>query len=115
MPNAAHVARAEPLRSDVERALSDHFGRPVALRLHPDDDGPPAAGATGSRPRPAAPSAPAWEPRDDDGLDDADDFAALTDLADEDPSRPATGPLPPSGLAWAEGRLLEAFPGAEEV
>jgi hypothetical protein len=100
VPNAAHVVKAEPMRPEVERALSDHFGAPVALRLVADDDPESPGGA------PAVPSGTSAPP-DDGGLDEVAELLASEPVDEKD--------LPASGLAWAEGRLLEAFPGAEEI
>ncbi|HTW97496.1 MAG TPA: DNA polymerase III subunit gamma/tau, partial [Acidimicrobiales bacterium] len=99
VPNAAHVLKAEPLRREVERALSDHFGMPISLRLVPDDD-----------PQPGPPSGTAGAGAGDLEPDLDSDVADLLE------AEPLSGrDLPPSGVAWAEGRLLEAFPGAEEI
>jgi DNA polymerase-3 subunit gamma/tau len=60
LPNEVHRAKCEPLRADVEAALSAQFGRPVPLRLVVDE-GQPASAAD--------------EPRDDEVVD-------LTELVD---------------------------------
>jgi DNA polymerase III subunit gamma/tau len=91
LPNAAHCERCEEVRPTVEAALSSHFGVAVPLRLVVDEGespAPPSAPSTQSPP-PASP-----------GLAAEDDFDP-TDDAD--------------GTPEAEARLLEAFPGAEEV
>ncbi|MDA8290553.1 MAG: DNA polymerase III subunit gamma/tau [Actinomycetota bacterium] len=138
LPNAVHVAQAEPMREEVAAALSRHFGRPVGLRLLPEEDAPSPAppsssprGARSAAGRPPAPRA---------GREDAREPARRTAPSTR-PSPRATGPedpreqiareieeppdvssgsapgsdAPSSGLSWAEDRLLEAFPGAEEV
>lgn len=44
LPNPIHCGRAEEVKADAERELSEHFGRPVRLRLVVDGaDGPPAS------------------------------------------------------------------------
>jgi DNA polymerase-3 subunit gamma/tau len=109
VPNAAHVSKADPMRAEVERALSGHFGHPVRLQLEPEPEPDPAlAGASPGWSRAGASPSPAAT----EATGDADDF---DDLPDEEATAAAPGKLPASGLAWAEGRLLEAFPGAEEV
>jgi DNA polymerase III subunit gamma/tau len=57
LPNAIHRERCEEQRPDVERALTEHFGRPVRVELMLDADqatpsvapGPAAAGAMSRR------------------------------------------------------------------
>jgi hypothetical protein len=104
LPNAVHRDKCEDVRSVVEKGISAHFGAPVSLRLaldegqvapaqasiEPGDEG----GGGGSGPgRPAGPH--------DDGLDTDDEI---------DPDQPS-GPAETA----AQARLLQAFPGAEEV
>jgi hypothetical protein len=79
---------SEECRRDVEDALERHFGVRVPIRLVVEAD-PAQAG-----PGPGGAGAPG----DDDVVD-------LSELADA-PAAPAARP---------EDRLLEAFPGAEEV
>ena len=88
-PTAALLARAEANRAEVEAALAAHFGRSVPLRLVLDDAGPVGAGVGARRPS---------QSMDDPTTIDLDD---LVDA-------------PPAVLS-PEQRLLEAFPGAEEV
>lgn len=105
LPNAAHRDAAEARRPDVERALSAHFGVRISLRLSVDEaQAPRAVGGPGprpsARPSPGGPGrGPAPEP--EDGLDPDDEI---------DPNQP-TG----SAESAAKERLLQAFPGAEEV
>ena len=87
LPNAVHVAQAEPLRSEVVAALAAHLGRQVELRLVVEGDWQ-------GGPSPAAVPEPIPE--------------------EELPGEPAPEAAP-SGLSWEEDRLLKAFPGAEEV
>lgn len=115
VPNDAHMLHAEPLRREVEAALSEHFSRPIVVRLSSESAGRDQAGrATPERVRPSAQndanrtsnSAPEVAM---DGSDD--DFADITTPLDRDERvEPA-----PSGVDWAKAKVLEAFPGAEEV
>jgi hypothetical protein len=121
LPNAAHRDAAEERRGQVEQELSSHFGTPLTLRLTVDDSpgslgssgpagapaGTPAVGRArpgAASPRPGAIAAGADEPRDDEpevGLDPGDEI---------DPDQPSG-----SAEFAAQARLLQAFPGAEEV
>jgi hypothetical protein len=122
LPNEIHRTRCEEIRGDVEPALAEYFGQPVRLALVVDGSPPPVAEelpATPSEPSPPAepprrapaPSAPAAEaapvapppaPVEEDPQDLADfDESELGDVATDDHSAPA--------------RVLQAFPGAEEV
>ena len=90
LPDPGLLQRAGGVRSDAEAALGAHFARPVPLRLVLDDGSIPARA-----------DGPAGEP--DDPADDPTgyDLDALDDA----------GP----GVRSPAQRLLEAFPGAEEV
>jgi DNA polymerase III subunit gamma/tau len=88
VPDSGLLARAEPNRSEVEAALAAHFGSPVPLRLVLDAAASP----------PGPPQGPADEVSEEPG-----DYN-LDDLRDA-----------PAAVASPEQRLLEAFPGAEEV
>lgn len=108
LPNAAHRDAAEERRAQVEQALSSHFGTAITLRLTVEDTG--ASSATGgATPRPSggrrapgpAPVDDAPTPEPDDGLDPGDEI---------DPDQPSG-----SAESAAQARLLQAFPGAEEV
>jgi hypothetical protein len=98
LPDAGLLNRARSLQKDVEEALGDHFGRPVPISLVVDgdrppvpDDGPPALedGVAGG---------PGPEGPEDDAVWEVDD------LEDAGPA-----------VISPEQRLLDAFPGAEEV
>ncbi len=91
LPDAGLLRRAEPVRGAVEGALASHFGRPVAVRFVLDGDAAPVA---------AAPPAGGGSGPDEDDPSTWD-FHDLTDAA--------------PGVVSPEQRLLEAFPGAEEV
>ncbi|HLH29259.1 MAG TPA: hypothetical protein VKW77_10100, partial [Acidimicrobiales bacterium] len=112
LPNETHRSRCEAMREEVERALADHFGRPVPLRLVVEPGADAAAGLASPTSAPGrSPSSTAR--RDEDpssaepagGADDEDldifDESQLGEVAD-------VGNL-------AEARVLQAFPGAEEV
>ena len=103
LPNDIHRNRCEEMRPEVEAALAEQFGRPVPLVLVVD--GAPAR-ARRSRPTtvPAArpPGDRSWRPTDPDDDEDLAVFEADDlEVAEIDNS--------------AEARLLQAFPGAEEV
>jgi DNA polymerase III subunit gamma/tau len=89
LPDAGLLGRAETTRADFERALASHFGRSIPVRLVLDDVPSPAVGRV---------------PTPDAGEDDQDpgDYV-LSEMTD------ATAVVSP------EQRLLQAFPGAEEV
>jgi DNA polymerase-3 subunit gamma/tau len=87
LPSAVHRDKCEGARSSVEQALAAHFGRTVPLRLVVDAPGASPAPA----PTPAAASVD-------------DEVADVRELAD----------APPDGRTGFD-RLLDAFPGAEEV
>ncbi|MGA9078235.1 MAG: hypothetical protein WB383_07890, partial [Acidimicrobiales bacterium] len=107
LPNDAHIAHAEPLRAEVAEALSRHFGRPVGLRLVAEAAAPVSAPA-GSAPRRGRrpPTTVESAAPEEDLLDEL--------VEDADPAR-APEARPPSSAEAIEGRLLEAFPGAEEM
>jgi DNA polymerase-3 subunit gamma/tau len=104
VPDRGLLNRAEANRAEVEAALASHFGRPVRLRLVLDSDAPSAATEPGGVRRPGPPSSAAAtrpagaEPGDDD---------AVHEWADMEEA--------PAAVSSPEQRLLEAFPGAEEV
>ncbi len=139
LPNEIHRNRCEDVRGEIEVALSEQFGRPVGLELvvdpgaeaprnrqepAPDDHdqsattvtggsslGAPASSTAAGPPAPVPIDGPADpDDHDDPGgrghLDDHDDLSAFDDaqlgeIANVDNS--------------AEARVLQAFPGAEEV
>lgn len=96
VPDRGLLSRAEANRAEVEAALAGHFGRPVRLKLVLDSDEAPAGGGSTPGPGPAGPS-PGGAAEDDAAYDWADMEEA------------------PAGVSSPEQRLLEAFPGAEEV
>jgi DNA polymerase-3 subunit gamma/tau len=90
VPDRGLLARAQAGRAEVEAALSAHFGRPIPLELVLDE-GSLTGPATGD---PVPPEADREDPAD----------YHLADLEDA-----------PAGVISPEQRLMEAFPGAEEV
>jgi hypothetical protein len=131
LPNEIHRTRCAEMQSEIEAALSERFGRPIPLELVVEAGTGPGAGASAPAPapdppadsatpperapapstRPAARASPGPETRpEESGPADADvdaedlsvfDEAELGEVADVDNS--------------AETRVLQAFPGAEEV
>jgi DNA polymerase-3 subunit gamma/tau len=87
LPNAAHVEHATALREEVASALSRHFGARIGLELVTDDG--------------TAPPAPQPEATEDELVLEPVDAGE------------AVGPH--DSASWAESRLREVFPGAEEV
>jgi DNA polymerase III subunit gamma/tau len=94
VPNPGYLGRCEEVRPIVEEALGAHFGTRLNLRLVVDE----AGGA------PAAPAPSASRATDPDPSDLGDD-----DFDPEDPGEPL------EVQSLAQSRILEAFPGAEEV
>jgi DNA polymerase III subunit gamma/tau len=99
LPNAAHRDRCAESASQVEAALTAHFGAKVTLLLVVDGDSP------GSPPE--APVRRGAPPSPDNGA---------AEFEEEDPADfiPASGDET-AHLSAAEARLLEAFPGTSEV
>jgi DNA polymerase-3 subunit gamma/tau len=114
VPNEAHLSHAQPLVGEVAAAMSSHFGRPVAVRL-----------VTDSRPVQALPDEPAAEERAARApatkapmeTDLGDPFPEIGEAFEEvgDPLEESEMPTGAMGIALAKDRLLQAFPGAEEV
>jgi DNA polymerase-3 subunit gamma/tau len=103
LPNDIHRNRCEEMRPEVEAALSEQFGRPVPLVLVVDGVPPPPPSP--APPDGGPPSARTPAPATVESADEVEDLAVFEDddleVADIDNS--------------AEARLLQAFPGAEEV
>jgi DNA polymerase-3 subunit gamma/tau len=92
LPNAAHRDQCKPVQQDVEAALAAHFGRTVPLRLVVDGEvAAPAEASSGQHGN-----------RDDDDEDVT--TIRRADLQDA-----------PGGASTPADRVLQAFPGAEEV
>jgi DNA polymerase III subunit gamma/tau len=94
VPNPGYLGRCEEVRPIVEEALGGYFGTRLNLRLVVDE----AGGA------PATPQRGASRAPDPDPSDLGDD-----DFDPEDPGEPL------EVQSLAQSRILEAFPGAEEV
>ncbi len=125
LPNETHRKRCEEVRGEIESALSGHFGRQVGLVLVVDSGSPaggsdpavsPSAAAdspSASVPAPPDPGAPSPrsstpppvhpEERAADEIEDLSTFdeSELGEVAQVDNS--------------ATSRVMQAFPGAEEV
>jgi DNA polymerase III subunit gamma/tau len=91
VPDRGLLTRAETGLAEVEAALSAHFGRPIRVRLVLDDGTVAPAAVSTVIAGPAG------------GSEEAEDID-LSDLEDA-----------PGDVLSPEQRLLEAFPGAEEV
>jgi hypothetical protein len=92
VPDRGLLTRAQANKAELEKALSSHFGRRVELELVVD---PASVTSQLGGSVPGAASEPADEEVEDFDIDALDDA--------------------PSALASPAQRLLEAFPGAEEV
>ena len=101
LPNEIHRNRCEDMRAEVEAALADQFGRPVPLVLVVDGGSTLVPAADETTDVPAEPTASETADGSDDAEDLADFDAGNLEVAEIDNS--------------AESRLLQAFPGAEEV
>jgi hypothetical protein len=126
LPNEIHRTRCEEVRGEIESALSAHFGRPVGLVLIVDSGTPSGGSDPMASPDAAAGSPPGSGPglpdpgsplpprastsssgRTPEGatdrIDDLSEFdeSELGEIAQVDNS--------------ATSRVLQAFPGAEEV
>jgi DNA polymerase-3 subunit gamma/tau len=100
VPNAAHAAKCEDYRADVERVLADHFGRAVPLVLVVENAAAsPVAPAAPPASAPAATRAP--EPVEEP-VDEQDEVIDVHELAD----------APPDNRTSVD-QLTDAFPGAE--
>jgi DNA polymerase III subunit gamma/tau len=112
LPNETHRVRCEDVRPEVESALSDHFGRRVDIDLvidpgaipapvRPDESGSGSSRAVAGRGRARA-TGGAPPPAETEPAEDVADFdQSGLEVAEVDNS--------------AEARVLQAFPGAEEV
>jgi DNA polymerase-3 subunit gamma/tau len=118
VPNDAHLLHADPLRPELEAALTSHFGTTVGVRLISETTGrdqtdrsAPSRGqpAATSRPAASATSPALDDPGELDGSDE--DFADISAPIDVDDRTSAAS----TGIDWARERVLKAFPGAEEV
>jgi DNA polymerase-3 subunit gamma/tau len=132
LPNEIHRDRCEEIRGEIEAVLSDHFGRPVPLVLVVEA-APNGPGAE-TLPSPAPPSDPAGAGAGAGALDGDPQpgprrlaAPSADSVGDADPSPPHDDPDDLSAFDdaelgevvdvdnSAEARVLQAFPGAEEV
>jgi DNA polymerase III subunit gamma/tau len=129
LPNAAHCERCQDVRSVVEDALAAHLGSPVTLSLVVDgsgDGGTAGAGRSGAASTSAGPSPASSTAAAEPGLPGAaangtapsgtgSSADSATHEADEEVFDPddVVDAVPVESVA--EARVLEAFPGAEEV
>ena len=95
LPNAAHRERCVEVQPVVEGALATHFGCPVPLRLVVDEGT-------------AAPRAVVEPARDDTPSPTEEGWIDDVEVGFDDPGETADE-------SAVQARLLEAFPGAEEV
>jgi DNA polymerase III subunit gamma/tau len=137
LPNSAHVERAKAQSDEVAEALGRYFGRPIGLRLVAESDvgGASFSGrsdshatepvANGQRRSAATPLVASGAQGDAPVLErTARVVEPEPRPVPEDPAEEMLDPndLDPHGehvagdaLSWAQDRLMEAFPGAEEV
>ena len=96
LPNSAHRDKCEEVRPVVEQAVSAHFGTPLTFALHVEE----ARATNGQGNGPTSTRGGSGVPE----LDPDDDFDV-----DAPPGAPVTVE------SAARARVLEAFPGAQEV
>jgi DNA polymerase-3 subunit gamma/tau len=126
LPNETHRTRCEDMRGEVEGALANHFGRPIPLVLITDP------GSDSALDRPVPPAGSAAPVTSSEGGAGSESRAGRASRARPGGARPTTadaneeedesvyfdesqlGDVADVGNL-AEARLLEAFPGAEEV
>ncbi|HWG74996.1 MAG TPA: DNA polymerase III subunit gamma/tau [Acidimicrobiales bacterium] len=119
LPDAPLLPRAQTVKGEAEAALTAHFGYPVAIRLIHDSKAPPGAGN---------PPDPVGHPETSGAPDNTNPPTPTPDIptagypgarhpADDDADRYDLDELRDAGPAVMspEQRLLEAFPGAQEV
>lgn len=102
VPDQGLLQRAGPLLGEVEAAVASHFGRAVPLKLVLDPGARPTASSRGDGPTVARSATLVTQ--DFGGEAEELDHVDIGDLQDA-----------PAVVLTPEQRLLEAFPGAEEV
>ena len=136
LPNETHRNRCEEVRGEIETALSEQFGRAVGLELVVDPGAEPTRSRPGSlpgeppmrsgAPRPPGPSSPSDPPAagaTTDGSGRVPLAGSATDLGEEPDDQDDLSVFDEAELGEvvvdvdnsAEARVLQAFPGAEEV
>jgi DNA polymerase-3 subunit gamma/tau len=120
LPNEAHVQHAATLVDEVATAIGAHFHTRVRIELVNDAETseasppPPAKGrARAQRESPDAAAKPEHAPVE--GLGDLMESAGEAYEIDYDEPGAEAGGAPHDTVSWAEHRLREVFPGAEEV
>ncbi len=111
LPNQAHLDHAEPLCGEISDVLSRHFGRPVVVRLVIESA--PEAQRVGASTTRRTDDAARRETESHESEEEALVAEARATTGEGRRSTATDERL--SGLDLAEDRLLEAFPGAEEV
>jgi hypothetical protein len=95
LPNDVYRDRARDRKADVERALGSHFGTHLALRLDVErDGGAPSPGSTAA-------------PRSTEARVEVEEEVSAHEFAQLEAA--------PDAPSSAEARLLEVFPGSEEI
>ena len=122
LPNDTHRERCEAIRGDVEPALTEYFGLPVELSLVVESPAGDRAGASSGGPPEAGSGARVGAGR---GIptplvQTSPSSGSSADADDDDPGDMATFHDAELGAVVtvdnsAEARVLEAFPGAEEI
>jgi len=127
LPNTAHVERAEEHAPEVADALGRHFGRPIRLRLVTEADAgsahpsPPSGGGANRGSSPAQPPdrggpAPARPGGASSGARAPEQgVGGAEEMLDPDELDPLGEQVPGDAASWAQERLMQVFPGAEEV
>ena len=95
LPNEVYRDRARDRKADVERALGSHFGSHLTVRLDVERDG--GAPSPGSTAGPGSPEARV----------EVEEEVSVQEFAQLEPA--------PDAPSSAEARLLEVFPGSEEI
>ena len=99
VPNNYYLPRCEEVRSEIEQALVQHFGRAISVTIVVDPGAPQAVRPTSpSTPAPAAPASPAQPAEEDDDIGDVSELENATNVAG-------------SGIE----RLTQAFPGSQVI
>ena len=120
LPNSAHVERASVDCEEVARAFGSHFGRPVRLRLVSETE----VGTSRPSPAPVGDGRPASDTGKEGygapgqggtATAEMSGAAAGEEMLDPDDLDPLGEQVPGDAASWAQERLMQMFPGAEEV
>jgi len=117
LPNSAHVERASADCEEVARALGSYFGRPVHLRLVSETDlgaSHSSAGPVGAGRRAVDPGAGTYGATGS-GAPPIAEMSGAAASEDPDDLDPLGEQVPGDAVSWAQERLMQVFPGAEEV